>query len=32
VENRTLFSKKDEGRFPSDDEIVEMLRQLPTRV
>ncbi|MBK5259883.1 MAG: Rdx family protein [Thermoanaerobaculia bacterium] len=26
--NRVLFSKKDEGRFPSEAEIVEKLRAL----
>jgi hypothetical protein len=26
VDNRVLFSKKDEGRFPSEAEILEKLR------
>jgi selT/selW/selH-like putative selenoprotein len=28
VGNRTLFSKKEEGRFPAEQEIVDMLRNL----
>jgi len=28
VENQTLFSKKQEGRFPTEREIVEKLRDL----
>jgi selT/selW/selH-like putative selenoprotein len=28
VGNDTLFSKKQEGRFPTESEIVEKLRQL----
>jgi len=28
VDNQTLFSKKAEGRFPSESEIVEKLRAL----
>ncbi|HEY0158875.1 MAG TPA: Rdx family protein [Thermoanaerobaculia bacterium] len=27
-ENNTLFSKRDEGRFPSEAEIIEKLRAL----
>jgi selT/selW/selH-like putative selenoprotein len=27
VENETLFSKKEEGRFPTEAEIVEILRK-----
>ena len=32
VGNQTLFSKKDEGRFPTESEIIEMLRNLPAQV
>lgn len=32
VGNQTLFSKREEGRFPTESEIVEMLRNLPTQV
>jgi hypothetical protein len=28
VDNRTLFSKKDEGRFPTEGEIVEKLEAM----
>jgi selT/selW/selH-like putative selenoprotein len=28
VENQTLFSKREEGRFPTESEIVEKLRAL----
>ena len=28
ADNKTLFSKKEEGRFPSEKEIVEKLRGL----
>jgi selT/selW/selH-like putative selenoprotein len=28
LENKTLFSKREEGRFPSEAEIVEKLRAL----
>ena len=28
ADNRKLFSKKEEGRFPSEAEIVDMLRKL----
>jgi selT/selW/selH-like putative selenoprotein len=28
VDNRTLFSKREEGRFPTESEIVEKLRAL----
>ena len=28
VENQTLFSKKQEGRFPTEREIVDKLREL----
>jgi selT/selW/selH-like putative selenoprotein len=28
VDNRKIFSKKEEGRFPSESEIVEKLREL----
>ena len=28
VENRTLFSKKEEGRFPSEAEIIGKLREI----
>jgi predicted Rdx family selenoprotein len=28
ADNRTLFSKKDEGRFPTEAEILEKLRAL----
>lgn len=28
VENQTLFSKKQEGRFPTEREIVDKLRDL----
>lgn len=28
VENRKIFSKHDEGRFPSENEILEQLRGL----
>ena len=28
VDNRRIFSKHDEGRFPSESEIVEKLRAL----
>lgn len=27
-DNQTLFSKRDEGRFPTESEIVEKLRAL----
>lgn len=27
LENETLFSKKEEGRFPTESEIVEKLRE-----
>ena len=29
-DNQTLFSKRDEGRFPSESEIIEKLRGLGT--
>jgi selT/selW/selH-like putative selenoprotein len=28
VDNQTLFSKRDEGRFPSEAEIIERLRKV----
>ena len=28
VENRRIFSKQDEGRFPSEREIIDKLREL----
>jgi hypothetical protein len=28
VGNETLFSKKEEGRFPSENEIIEKLRAM----
>ena len=28
VDNRKLFSKKEEGRFPTEREILEQLREL----
>lgn len=28
VDNQTLFSKREEGRFPTESEIVEKLRAL----
>jgi hypothetical protein len=28
ADNRTLFSKKEQGRFPTEREIVEQLRAL----
>ena len=28
VENQTLFSKKQEGRFPTEAEIIDKLREL----
>ena len=28
ADNRTLFSKKEEGRFPTENEIVEKLRAI----
>ena len=31
LENQTLFSKKQEGRFPSEAEIIEKLRALAPR-
>jgi hypothetical protein len=30
-ENQTLFSKREEGRFPSESEIIEKLRALAPR-
>jgi hypothetical protein len=27
-ENRTLFSKREQGRFPTESEIVDKLREL----
>jgi predicted Rdx family selenoprotein len=32
VGNRTLFSKKEEGRFPTEPEILDLLRNLPAQV
>jgi len=28
IENQTLFSKKQEGRFPTESEILDKLREL----
>jgi selT/selW/selH-like putative selenoprotein len=28
ADNQTLFSKKEQGRFPTEREIIEMLRSL----
>jgi hypothetical protein len=28
VDNRVLFSKKDEGRFPTEHEVIDALRAL----
>jgi selT/selW/selH-like putative selenoprotein len=32
VGNQTLFSKKEEGRFPTEHEILDLLRTLPAQV